>query len=136
MGVKVLPYVNPGRSGSSGIGSVLGAIGGALGVIAAPVTGGASLAGTAAAIGGGAATGAGIGGMLGGAIDPGKAAKESPQVDMEDKGPISRRLAAADQNSKLMQLRESAMALPQIPEAQRAEYAPQILEAYSRTRRG
>jgi hypothetical protein len=52
MGVQAAQVNNPGNSGGGGLGGLLGLIGAGLGIVAAPFTGGASLAGTAGILGG------------------------------------------------------------------------------------
>ena len=76
-----------GRSGGSKTGSMLGALAGAAIVGgAAAATGGAALPVAAAALGG-AGSGAGLGGLVGGAVDPGRAdTRQAMQRRMDGMG--------------------------------------------------
>lgn len=124
--------VKPSESGSGGI---LGAIGAALGVIAAPFTGGASLAATAGLAG----TGAAIGSTVGNIIDPGEAGGDTGGPSAA----ISRRAAQLEPQASVTSgdssaiLEESLKAIksPDVPHSLKQEYEPVLNQAYDLTKR-
>ncbi len=126
--------VKPSESGGGGI---LGAIGAALGVIAAPFTGGASLAGTAALVGAGST----IGKIAGDIIDPGKAGGETGGPSAGSA--LSRRAAQLEPTGSVSSgdtsavLEESLKAIqsPEVPQAIKEEYEPQLTQAYDLSKR-
>lgn len=112
-----------GKSGGGGFGSAAGAaIGGAIGAAAA----GGMTGGVAAAQGGmaGAAAGSALGGMIGNAVDPARAASSA----------IQRRAQAAPaqmvQSETSAKLKDSILALQQVPDAVRVEYTKPLVSAY------
>lgn len=123
MAIQLSMPAIPGKKSGAGIGSLIGT---GLGVIAAPFTGGASIG-----------IGNQIGGAIGNAVSPGEAGTQAEQLGQaQQKDAVSRRLEAAEKQGHLSQLRESAMALAELPTEQRHEYGPPILDAYAKLRMG
>jgi len=113
------------RKGSAGGGGVGGAVGGILGVLAAPFTGGASLAAIPAL--------AGVGKAAGGIIDPGKEAQETtPEVS----NPMQRRLESMSQpempNHSAI-LEDSLRALSEQDEQTKQRYMQPLVTAYGKS---
>lgn len=116
------------KHGGNGI---LGAIGSVLGVLAAPFTGGASLAGVAA--------GAGIGGTVGKVADAvaGTAGGDEHKDTLSgggQKDPYAITTKALDP-SKTLEDSMAALSSPQIPDQIKAQAAPVLTQAYAIARR-
>lgn len=120
MAAQISQVRKPGSAGGSTAGTILGKVAGAgLGFL----IGGPGGALTGASVGGE------IGGIGGGASDPGRAAAQSNPVATPE-GAIQRRLATQGDDT-LTTLRQSALALPELPEELRQQVAPTIMQAYA-----
>lgn len=126
MSVQANQPVKKEKKGGGGLGGLLGA---AAGLGATVLTGGAAAPVTMGAMLGGAATGAQVGGMIGGALAPGQAASQGQGVESGGDNPMLRRLQSGEQQAKIAQLREAAMATAELPPEQRAEYLNPIMTA-------
>ena len=112
-----------GKSGGSGIGGILGAVGAA---VAAPFTGGASLAAMPAIIGAGHAVGSTVGGL----VAPGKAASDTGVAPPDSA--ISRRASSghAEQPSAVLEGSLKALHETQDPNMQEKFGVP-LFKAYT-----
>lgn len=114
-----------GQKGSA-IGGILGTVGA---LVAAPFTGGASLAALPATIG----IGSTAGGIVGGAVDPARAAANGPQV--QDSA-ASRRLASPEPDHSTV-LEDSLKALHESGDKNLQEtYGAPLYEAYTMSKKG
>lgn len=116
--------VQQAKKGGGGLGGMLGLIGG---VAATVATGGAA----APALLAGAATGSQLGGMVGNALAPGQAGSVTQQAPAEGGGdnPMLRRLQSGENQAKIAQLREAAMATAELPPPEREQYLNPIMTA-------
>lgn len=125
--VTVKPPVKEGKSGGGGLGGILGAIGG---LVAAPFTGGASLAATAGLIG----AGAGIGSTVGNAVAPGKSATPIGGPDAEGTSAMQRRLSDnPNVGSESAILADSLEALKEAPPEVQQKYGEPLKMAYQKS---
>ncbi len=123
MTVQFQKTVKPGKQGGGNVGKVLGLIGG---VAIGAATGGLGT------ILGAASTGAGLGGIIGGAAKPDKAAQEVGGPAIDENKSMQRRQALLESEANLKSLREAAIELPNVDPQMRNESGPVILEAYKR----
>ena len=122
----------------SGLGAKIGGLAGLVaGAVAAPFTGGASLATIpgAAAAAGLSATGGAIGGMIGGATD--NHGSGNVALPTSSGNPLERRMAMnAPQEDPLHVLHNGFEALAQISPAEQRQYTPTLLQAYMKQLNG
>jgi len=120
--------IQPGKKGGGGLGGLLGLLGGigatvATGGLAGPVT----FPMVAGALG--AATGgASVGQLVGGAVAPGKEAKQA-QGGGYGQETMTNRLKSGEASAKMDQLKQSALAVTQLPQDQQAQYLEPLVSA-------
>lgn len=133
---NILSVQEEGKKGGGLFGSIAGAVVGGLGGLAAaaaaPITGGASLAAIPGAIAGGMAAGSTLGGIAGEAIDPSKAASESPVISHSEAQKMPLQSMQMHPEVQLATLQDAQNALKQdgsLPADQMDQYGSMLTQA-------
>jgi hypothetical protein len=119
--IQINQPVQEGKKSGSRLGGILGLLGAAGAAVA---TGGMSIPATVGLLAGGASLGQSVGGLA----KPGSASSQSSGIQTDD-GAMTRRLKSGEHQQKMEQLKQSAVATAQLPEAERAKYLEPIMSA-------